>query len=65
MPWSNKVRVPQLLSLCSREREPQLLSPRAAITEAHAPKSPCSTTREAITTRSRHITKKSTSAHCN
>ena len=37
MPRSNKAHVPQLLSLCSRAREPQLLSPRAATTEAHAP----------------------------
>ena len=44
MPWSNKARVPQLLSLHSRAREPHLLSPRA--------QSPCSTTKEAITTRS-------------
>ena len=28
---------PQLLSLRSRAREPQLLSPRATTTEAHAP----------------------------
>ena len=42
---------PQLLSLCSRIWEPQLLSPRAATTEAHDPKSPYSTTREATTTR--------------
>ena len=27
--------VPQLLSLCSRAREPQLLSPHATTTEAH------------------------------
>ena len=26
MPWSNEARVPQLLSLCSRTREPQLPS---------------------------------------
>ena len=37
MPWSNKARVPQLLSLCLRAREPQVLSPRAAATEAWAP----------------------------
>ena len=29
---------PQLLSLCSRAREPQLLSPRATTTEAHVPR---------------------------
>ena len=29
--------MPQLLSLRSRAREPQLLSPRATATEAHAP----------------------------
>ena len=27
--WSNEARAPQLLSLRSRAREPQLLSPRA------------------------------------
>ena len=37
MLWSNKARVPQLLSLHSRAREPQLLSPRATTTEARAP----------------------------
>ena len=31
-------RVPQLLSLCSRAHEPQLLSLRATTTEAHAPR---------------------------
>ena len=30
--------VPQLLSLCSRARKPQLLSPRATTTEAHVPR---------------------------
>ena len=30
--------VPQLLSLCSRARKSQLLSPRATTTEAHAPR---------------------------
>ena len=35
-PWSNQARGPQLLSLCSRAWEPQLLSPCAAITEACA-----------------------------
>ena len=29
MPWNNKTHVPQLLSLCSRAQEPQLLSSRA------------------------------------
>ena len=38
MPWSNKARVPQLLSLCSRAHEPQLLSLHAATTEARAPR---------------------------
>ena len=38
MPQSNWARVPQLLSLCSRAHEPQLLSPRAATTEAHVPR---------------------------
>ena len=38
MLWSNEVRAPQLLSLHSRAREPQLLSPRTATTEACAPR---------------------------
>ena len=37
----------QLLSLCSRPREPQGLSPRAITTEARTPKTLCSATREA------------------
>ena len=38
MSQSNQACVPQLLSLCSRAREPQLLSPRVATTEACAPR---------------------------
>ena len=38
MPQSNEARAPQLLSLHSRAREPQLLSPRATTTEACAPR---------------------------
>ena len=38
MPRSNSARAPQRLSLHSRAREPQLLSPRAATTEARAPR---------------------------
>ena len=38
MPWINEARAPQLLSLCSRAHEPQLLSPRAIATEARAPR---------------------------
>ena len=38
MLWSNKVHALQLLSLHSRARMPQLLSLRAATTEAHAPR---------------------------
>ena len=38
MPRSNEAHAPQLLSLCSRPREPQLPSPRAAATEVHEPK---------------------------
>ena len=38
MPRSNKACVPQLLSLRSRAREPQLLSPRDTTTEACAPR---------------------------
>ena len=36
-PWSNQVRGPQLLSLCSRAWEPQLLSPCAATAGACEP----------------------------
>ena len=39
MPRNNKVHAPQLLSLCSRAHEPQLLSPRATTTEARVPRS--------------------------
>ena len=35
---TNQVHMPQLLSLHSRAREPQLLSPRATTTEARAPR---------------------------
>ena len=35
---SNYTGAPQLLSLCSRTREPQLLRPRATSTEAHVPR---------------------------
>ena len=38
MPRSNEARAPQLLSLRSRAREPQLLSPCATTTEARAPR---------------------------
>ena len=38
MPQSNEARAPQLLSLCSRGDEPQLLSPCATTTEARAPR---------------------------
>ena len=38
MPRSNKAHAPQQLSLRSRAREPQLLSPRAATAEAHVPR---------------------------
>jgi hypothetical protein len=34
---SNQARAPQLLSLCSRAQEPQLLSPHATTFEAHLP----------------------------
>ena len=40
MPWSNKARAPQLLSLRSRAWEPQLLNPPATTTEAHVPRAP-------------------------
>ena len=38
MPRSNQARAPQLLSLRSRDREPQLLSPHATTTEARVPR---------------------------
>ena len=50
--WSNQARVPQLLSLCSRAREPQPLTSRAATTEACAPWSPRSAIREAAAMKS-------------
>ena len=37
IPWGNKARVPQLLSLHSGVHEPQLLSPSSATTETHMP----------------------------
>ena len=37
MPRSHQASAPQLLSLCSRAREPSLLSPCATTTEAHVP----------------------------
>ena len=38
MPWSSWARAPQLGSLRSTAREPQLLSPCATTTEAHVPR---------------------------
>ena len=52
VPWINYVRVPQLLNLCSRARELQLVSPRTTTTEAHVLWGLSTTTREASTTRS-------------
>ena len=46
MPQSNWARSPQLLSLRSRAREPQLLSPHATTTEAHVPRA-CAPQQEA------------------
>ena len=37
-PGPGRSHVPQLLSLCSRAREPQLLSSHATTTEAHGPR---------------------------
>ena len=59
MPQSNKARVPQLLSLCSRAHEPQLLSPRATTTEAQAPRARALQQREATAMRSQHTATKS------
>ena len=41
MSRNNSPRESQLLSLCSRARELQLLSPQAAATEVHAPERAC------------------------
>ena len=49
---SNWARVPQLLSLCSRAWDLQLLSPCAATTEDSVPQSPRSAVREATAMRS-------------
>ena len=38
MPRNNESHAPQLLSLCSRAREPEILSPRATTTEAREPR---------------------------
>ena len=51
MLWSNQTRV-QLLDLCSRAHELQLLNPRATTTEACMPQSLCSAVGEATTMRS-------------
>ena len=51
--------MPQLLSLCSRALEPQLLSPRATTTEARVPRAPAPQQREAAAMRSPHIPTKS------
>ena len=53
MSGSNQVCAPQLLSLCSRVRGLQLLSPRAATTEACVPQSLRSTAGETTAVRSR------------
>ena len=37
IPQSNEAHAPQLLSLCSKAQELQLLNPRAEITETHVP----------------------------
>ena len=50
VPWRKEARALQPLSLCSRAWEPQLLCPRAAVTEAWRPGTPA--TREATTTES-------------
>ena len=59
MPWSNKACAPQLLSLCSRAREPQLLSPRATTAEARAPRACAPRQKEATAMRSQCTTRKS------
>ena len=52
MSRSSEARVPQLLILCSRAQETQLLSPHTATPEAGKLQSLCPTTREATTMRS-------------
>ena len=59
MPWSNEARVSQLLSLCSRAREPQLLSPCATTTAPLVPKASAPQQREATAMRSPRTTTKS------
>ena len=54
---SNEACVPQLLNVCSRAQEPQLLSPCAAATEACTPESLRPTIREVNTVRSLHTTR--------
>ena len=49
----------QLLSLCSRAREPQLLSPCATTTEAHVPRAHATQQRQATTMRSLRTAMKS------
>ena len=53
MPQSYKAHVQQLLTLCSRALELQLLSSCAATAEACTPSSLCSTTTEVTAMRSR------------
>ena len=65
MPQSSQAHKPQLLSLCSRVQEPQLLSPRTATTGAHMPWSPFSTTRDATAMRSLHNATREKSMHSN
>ena len=55
---ATKARAPQLPSLCSRARVPQLLSLRATTTEAHTPR-PRALQREATAMRSPHTAAKS------
>ena len=65
MPQSSQAHEPQLLSLCSRVQEPQLLSPRTATTGAHMPYSPFSTTTDATAMRSLRNTTREVPVHSN
>ena len=56
MPSSDKAHLPELLSLCSRARELQPLSPCAKTTGYHTRRSLCATEGEASPTRSPHAT---------
>ena len=63
MPQSNKAHPPQLLSLCSRALESQLLSPCATTTEACEPRA-CALQQEKTLQGEACTPLESTPAHC-